>query len=996
MTRHHFRQWALASALALTLGTATFFATAQDAPQAASSRLYIVQMTDSPVVAYQGGIPGLRATKPARGKKVNPLSTDVIKYVGYLNAKHDAALAQVGGGRKAYDYDFAFNGFAAELTAAQAKQIESVPGVAKVYADELLQMDTVSTPTFLGLTAPGGTWEQLGGLKNAGEGLIIGIVDSGAWPENPSFSDRRGTNGNFTQDGKLDYKQIPGWHGKCTPGEAFTATNCGQKLIGARWYNAGWGGDAAIDANWPEEFISARDWGGHGSHTASTAAGNNGVDAVIAGTNMGKLSGIAPRARIAAYKVCWSVTERGGGCFGSDSVAAIDQAVSDGVDALNFSISGSRTNLLDAVDVAFLFAADAGIFVAASAGNSGPTVSTVAHNVPWLTTVANGTHDRRYDASVTLGNGATYTGRGTGAAVASSPLISATVAGLPGKVAGEVRACYLGTLDPAIVAGKIVVCDRDAAFPNARVEKSQEVKAKGGVGMVLANMDAGQTLVADAHSVPSVHLNNTDGTAVRTYVAANPGTATASLAASQIVAGVVAPAVSSSSSRGPALASSDLLKPDIMAPGSDILAAVAPTENNFGENFASYSGTSMSSPHIAGIGLLFKQARPTWTPAMIKSALMTTAGTQNNIGGTIAGGPFAIGAGQVRPNNALDPGLVYNAGFNDWFAFLCGTGQLVSAGCAGNTIDPSNLNGASIAIGELTGLQAVTRTVTSVGNQSETYTATVTGLTGITVTLPGSFTIAPGASHTYSVSFERATAAFGSYATGALILTGDKGHIVRSPVVIRPILFAAPAAVSSDGSAINYPITFGYTGPFTATPRGLVPAILHGGTVAQDPDQTFAIADPTTVTIPVSIPAGSTYARFGLFNADVTAGSDIDIYVYSGATLVGSGAASGSNETISFSFATPTAAATPLTVYIHGWGIAGGTTSPFVLHQWYLGTADAGNMSVTAPPAAVQGTTGNINLSFTGLSSATRYLGSVVYGGVAGLPGPTIVRVDTP
>ncbi|MEK7787599.1 MAG: S8 family serine peptidase, partial [Chloroflexota bacterium] len=325
-----------------------------------------------------------------------------------------------------------------------------------------------------------------------------------------------------------------------------------------------------MKASFPFEYASARDADGHGSHTASTAAGNSGVTAIVDGINLGAISGMAPRARIAAYKVCWGRDQ--GGCFSSDSVAAIDQAVADGVDVINFSISGSTTSFRDPVEIAFLFAADAGVFVAASAGNSGPGASTVAHNSPWLTTVAAGTHDRLYQATVTLGNGANYTGVGLGAAVGPAPIVLSTAAGLPGANATQVRLCFLGVLDPAIVTGKIVVCDRGT---NARVEKSQAVRDAGGVGMILANTSA-NSVNADLHFVPTVHVDHVIGAAIKTYVNSTPG-ATAQLSAGVQVAGAVAPDVAAFSSRGPALAGDgDLLKPDIMAPGVDVLAAVSP------------------------------------------------------------------------------------------------------------------------------------------------------------------------------------------------------------------------------------------------------------------------------------------------------------------------------------------------------------------------------------------------------------------------------------
>ena len=219
-------------------------------------------MADLPIAAYAGGIAGLPATRPGRGRKFDPDSASVSNYAGYLDSRHDQAVGRVAG-RKVYDYKYGFNGFAAELTEAQADALRGEAGVLSVVKDELQTINTSSTPTFLGLTAPGGLWDQLGGVDSAGEDIIIGVIDSGIWPESESFSDRTGTNGNGSKGGKLSYHHIPGWHGKCTPGEAFNASMCNQKLIGARRYNAAWGGDAAIEAQRPWEFTSPRDYNGH-------------------------------------------------------------------------------------------------------------------------------------------------------------------------------------------------------------------------------------------------------------------------------------------------------------------------------------------------------------------------------------------------------------------------------------------------------------------------------------------------------------------------------------------------------------------------------------------------------------------------------------------------------------------------------------------------------------------------------------------------------------
>ena len=964
--------------------------------KAASNSIYIVQMNDKPVVAYDGGVAGFAATKPASGQKINPNSAKVAKYAGYLKGTHDKALGQVGGS-KVYSYVYSYNGFAAKLSELQAEQMSKVEGVLAVTRNELVTADTSSTPDFLGLTAPGGLWDQLGGggsgskaTDGPGEDIIIGIVDSGIWPEHPSFSDRDG-------NGKLIYQQIPGWHGKCTPGEQFVASLCNQKLIGGQHFNASWGGDAGVEAVRPWEFQSVRDYNGHGTHTASTSGGNYGVAASGPAAAFGSINGIAPRARIAAYKALWS-TEDGSTASGftADLVAAVDQAVADGVDVINYSISGSRTDFLNPVMVSFLFAADAGVFVAASAGNSGPATATVAHPGPWVTTVAAGTHNRNGEGSVTLGNGATYFGASVATAVGPDPLVDSVNVGLAGANPVEVELCYPGTLDPAAVSGKIVLCKRGVI---ARVDKSFAVQMAGGVGMIMYN-SPDSSLNADFHFVPTVHVSMADGLAIKAYIAAEGANATATINDATIVFNTPAPFTAAFSSRGPLIAGGgDLLKPDVIAPGQDILAGVAPPGNAGGFLFNLLSGTSMSSPHVAGLAALLMDLHPTWSPMMVKSALMTSAGDVLDGPNTNPLVIFRQGAGHVAPNSAADPGLVFDAGFLDWLAFLCGTTNGVSPSTCtalagmGYSFDASDYNSPSIAIGDMAGVQTVTRTVTNVGGSAASYGVSHTGLAGINVSFsPANFNLAPGASQTIEITFSQVSAPLNAYSGGQITWT-DGTHDVRVPAVIRPVAMAAPASVFGAGDTISYDVTFGYTGAFSATARGLVAATTESRTVVDDPtDGACSLATPNAQLHPVNIPAGTTYARFSLFDDFTDGEDDLDICLFNAANVQVGGSGSGTSaEEINLS--NPAAGA--YTLVVQGWG-TDGPDANYTLFYWLLDATDAGNMTVSAPAAATLGNTETIELSFSGLAAGTKYLGSVAYSGIAGLPNPTIVRVDTP
>jgi subtilisin family serine protease len=974
------------AALAVTFVTSAAARTDEGAKaDAASTATYIVRMIDAPAVAYTGGIAGLQATKPAKGEKIDPDSTKVRRYVDHLNGRHAAALQKVGGAQKVYDYAYSFNGFAAKLTRAQAAQLESDPGVLSVEKTFEVTMDTATTPAFLGLTDPAnGLWTAPRNIK--GEGIVIGVLDSGVWPESKSFSDR-------DAGGKLAYQPNPGlWHGrKCHPGEAWTASMCNQKLIGAQFYCESRGCDGVL----PHEFLSPRDYNGHGTHTASTAGGNEGVPTTGAAGVFGSISGMAPRARIAAYKVCWDNGAGGCGANSGDSVAAIDQAVADGVDVINYSISGTSTNYLDAVEVAYLFAADAGVFVATSAGNSGPTASTVAHISPWLAAVAAGTHNRSGSTTIALGNGTSHAGISLTNGVGPAPLIRAQDAGVAGADANLLRQCFSDpvVLDPAKVTGKIVVCERGGAAPaNARVDKSAAVKNAGGVGVVVANVAAGASVNADLHSLPAVHVDNVAGGTIATY--AQTAGATATIAQATVNGNEPAPAVAGFSSRGPSLAGGgDILKPDFMLPGQDVVAAVAPPGNS-GKDFDIFSGTSMSSPHVAGVAALMAQAHPDWSPAAQRSAMATTA-HQAIIGGY---NPFGAGSGQVQPNKMVDPGLVYDAGFGDYLSFLKGQGLI------GNdvpAIDASDLNQPSLSVGDLAGVQTLRRTVTNVGGSAATYNATVVAPTGFTVGVnPASFTVPAGGTKSFDVTITRTTAPLNTFRFGSLTWS-DGTHSVYSPIAVRPVALAAPAQLNLTGTsgATSYGIKMGYNGTLAYAKRGLIPSQVFSGTVPDDPASNFNTGNPAgnqgIVAHDVVVPAGSSLLRISMFDAETDGDDDIDLYLYrvnadNSLTLVGTSGSGTSAEQIQI---TPAAAGATYRLFVHGWE-TDGPDAVYSLHSWALGTTDAGNMTVSGPATATIGGAGTVDLTWTGLEAGKKYLGQLRYNEGATTHATTIVRVD--
>ncbi|KAL8228368.1 hypothetical protein R6Q57_015952 [Mikania cordata] len=706
-------------------------------------------------------------------------------------------------------YDTVFRGFSASITSSQASDLEKHPDVLAVIPDRRRELHTTRSPQFVGLRNQRGLWSE----SDYGSDVIIGVFDTGIWPERRSFSD-------------LNLGPIPKrWKGVCQAGVRFTVRNCNKKIIGARFFSkgheaaGGLGGGIGFGGaiNETVEFRSPRDADGHGTHTASTAAGRYVFKASMAGYAAGIAKGVAPKARLAVYKVCW----KSSGCFDSDILAAFDAAVNDGVDVISISIGGgdgiSSPYYLDPIAIGAYGAVSRGVFVSSSAGNDGPNGMSVTNLAPWLTTVGAGTIDRNFPAEVILGDGRKL----AGVSLYAGPAISRKKYPLiyPGK-SGILSAslCMDNALDPNLVRGKIVICDRGS---NPRVAKGLVVKKAGGVGMILSNgVSNGEGLVGDAHLIPACSVGSDEGDKIKAYAAT--GRATATINFQGTVLGIKpAPVVASFSGRGPNGMNPEILKPDLIAPGVNILAAwtdaVGPTGLDSDARkmeFNILSGTSMSCPHVSGAAALLKSAHPDWSPAAIKSAIMTTASivnkqlqpmTDESTGNATT--PYDFGAGHLNLDLAMDPGLVYDLTNQDYVSFLCSIGygaktiQVITRSPAACPMRrkpaPENLNYPSIAAmfsavkkGVLR--KTLIRRVKNVGDLNSVYTVKIEAPKGVTVVVkPEKLAFSDKVrelSYWVTVNIDGSNVMMGdSGAVFGSLSWVDGKHVVRSPIVVTQL-----------------------------------------------------------------------------------------------------------------------------------------------------------------------------------------------------------------
>ncbi len=587
----------------------------------------------------------------AAGRGINPGDLVPVSVIVVLedSANLDAVAGSVGG-QVVHRYEKIFKGGSMVLPTGQVSVLQDNDGVKAVYLDQLMQPDTDASPSFIGATT---AWTQLGGQDVAGEGVVVGVLDSGIWPEHPSVSDpdplgkpydppaiAPGSNGFSGGDPRsaCDF-------GNTAYNPNDVAFACNNKLIGAYNFLDTY---KAVVGLLPDEFDSARDDGGHGTHTLTTAAGNRGVAASIFGVARGTVSGIAPRAHVIMYRVCADQ-----GCYSSDSAAAVEQAILDGVDSINFSISGGNNAFSDAVELAFLEAYNNGVHVAASAGNSGPTPDTTNHRGPWTTTVAASTSNRHFVSTLTLtaSNGDTL--NLSGVSVTDGITTPTAVEWAPGN-----HLCQANMA--AITPGRVIMCQRGV---NGRVEKGYNVSQRGAAGMILYNAGP-RDVETDNHFLPAIHLDTPEGVQLLAFFNDPNHTGVMATFTSGVATVVQGDVMASFSSRGGPNQTLGVSKPDITAPGVQILAGHTPMSVDVatgpqGQYFQAIAGTSMSSPHIAGAAALLADMHPDWTPGQIKSAIMLTAkiwGVMKEDGVTPAG-PFDTGSGRVDLSKAGDPGL---------------------------------------------------------------------------------------------------------------------------------------------------------------------------------------------------------------------------------------------------------------------------------------------------------------------------------------------------
>ncbi|KAJ4777035.1 Subtilisin-like protease SBT3.6 [Rhynchospora pubera] len=730
------------------------------------------------------------------GKKDAGIQPDLVKET------HHGVLASVLGSSKEakgsiiYSYKHGFSGFAAVLSPSQAARLADVPEVVRVLPNRILNLHTTRSWDFMHLN-PSVPYGLLSTTKS-GQSSIIGILDTGIWPESESFRDD-------------NMGEIPSrWKGKCIEGEKFTKSNCNRKIIGAKWYIKGYEAEnGKLNKSTTIEFLSSRDATGHGTHTASTAAGSPVTNASFLNLASGIARGGASRAHLAVYKVCWAT----GDCSAADILAAFDDAIHDGVDVISVSLGQSPplpAYVDDALAVGSFHAAAKGITVVCSGGNSGPFPETVINAAPWVVTVGASTIDRTFLSRIVLGNNLSLVGESLFTGKYQDKLfkiVSAEDIAASDASEDDARSCNKGSLNTSLARGNVVLCFQTRTQRMASVA-TDTVKSSQGVGVIFA-----QSLTKDtafSFDIPCVQVDFEAGTSILSYIGTTKNPLVKFTSIRTVVGKLMAPEVAYFSSRGPSSLSPFVLKPDVVAPGVNILASwspVLPLSITTGPvQFNIESGTSMACPHVSAIVALLKSAHPSWSPAAVKSALVTTAYTKDDYGfDMVAEGapyklanPFDYGGGHVDPNKAVDPGLIFDSGLPDYIDFLCLMGYNNSAvslmsghqtDCQNLHKSPQNLNLPSIMIPKLRKRITVARTVTNVGPPISIYKSRIEAPQGVAVSVKPEVLVFNSSitKLNFKVVFHPKLKVQGRYTFGNLFWE-DGIHFVKIPLAVRIVV----------------------------------------------------------------------------------------------------------------------------------------------------------------------------------------------------------------
>lgn len=791
---NHFKQvfsglgFTAVLALLLTLMVLATSAQAKGPRGQSESSMFIVELRDPAVVRFRAADQledragkGLTATSPSvtGARRLDVQAPAVKQYRRYLNQRFetfrqraDALLGEPLEVR--HRYQLVMNGFAARMDEAQARRLAAMPEVARVHRELVQKLETYAGPPWIGAA---GIWTGASGLDaTLGEGMIVGVVDSGINWDSPAFEDNVG----------FDHTNPKGTQlGECSN----PAVLCNDKLIGVY--------------DFTDEGSNGKDTDGHGSHTASTAVGNP----VVVSLNVPgvpdpidlTVSGVAPRANLITYKACTiddpeTPDTDEAGCGGAAIIASLEQALEDGVDAVNYSIGGPAFDPWVGVDdefgspdpaELFLNMAEAGVFVATSAGNEGPAAGSISYpaNAPWVASVGNASHDGKLgNAVVDLSGGSTpppgdLVGNGLTAAYGPARIVHASDFGNALCGAGEAElqaACadHTGSSNPfppGTFNGEIVVCDRGTY---GRVEKSFNVEAAGAGGMILANTDAqGESLgtLTDDFCLPSVHIGANNGNQLRAWLDQGDDHEGRIAGAGSYSVPELADILDDTSSRGPnPIPAQDVLKPNLIAPGTQILAASEDDQSYF-----FLSGTSMASPHVAGAGTLLRALHPDWTPMEILSALQLTATPElARLSSGAAANPHERGSGRPRLSEAANSGLIMDT-----------TAAAFVAADPFNDGQPSELNLPALVNSDCRDSCTFDRTVTA--TTAADWSATVSVAGGGATVSPANFSLLADQSQALEIDIDVGAAELtGNWVYGDLVLTADGLPEVRMPVAV--------------------------------------------------------------------------------------------------------------------------------------------------------------------------------------------------------------------